>query len=124
MGENSDRCRRPQEPYLPQYREDLLGNDQHDNLEEVFAHTELPRLNVPQLRGFLSPQGAKEPFLTHTDPRRWGWTLWPLSFHLLDFFLLGFLASESGLPSVHQLASFQLDPPDPGVFPAPSCKGL
>ena len=27
-------------------------------------------------------------------------------------------------PGVHQLAIFQLDPPDPGVFPAPSCKGL
>ena len=98
MGENSDLGRSPQEPYLPQYREDLLGNDQHDHLEEVFVHTELPRLKVPQQRGFLSPQGAKEPFLTHTDPRRWGWTLWPLSFHLLGFFLLGFLASESGLP--------------------------
>ena len=67
MGENSDLGRSPQESYLPQYREDLLGNDQHDHFAEVFVHTELLGLKVPQQRGLLSPQGAEEPFLTHTD---------------------------------------------------------
>lgn len=98
MGENSDLGRSPQEPYLPHYREDLLGNDQHGHLAEVFVHTESPGLKVPQQRGLLSPQGAEEPFLNHADPHGWGWTLWLLSFHLLDFFLLGFLTSESDLP--------------------------
>lgn len=36
----------------------------------------------------------------------------------------GFLPQNLTSPGVHQLAIFQLDPPDPGVFPAPSCKGL
>lgn len=27
-------------------------------------------------------------------------------------------------PSVRQLVIFQLDPPDPGVFSGPSCKGV
>lgn len=44
------------------------------------------------------PTGSRGAISYLYRSHRWGWTLRPLSFHLIDFFLLGFLASASVLP--------------------------